>query len=89
MKVRADKRGLAGPVLGLIAILVISALLYTLFDPAVSQVIDTTSSQTSNADAQAAIDERETIWNNVLFVALLLGMLYIIGRGVLESRRPG
>jgi hypothetical protein len=89
MTFRDDRRGLAGPILGFLALLVIGALLYTLFDPAISAVFSTASDQATNADAQDAIDQREQIWNYILFVPLLLGMLLIIGRGVLESRRPG
>lgn len=89
MRVRVDRRGLAGPILGLVAILVICAFLYTLFDPAVTQIIQATSDQTANQQAQDAIDQREAIWNNILFVPLALGMLYIISRGILEQRRPG
>lgn len=89
MNFRDDDRALAGAILGFLAILLIGAFLYILLDPAVSTVLDYTSAQTSNADAQSAIDQRETIWNYILFVPLVIGMLYIIGRGVLESRRPG
>ena len=89
MRLPRNDRALAGPILGFLAIIVIGALLYTLFDPAAQLMFDATSSQTTNADAQAAIDQREAIWSNVLFMFLGISLLYIIGRGVLESRRLG
>lgn len=82
-------RGLASGLLGFAAIIIIVALLFTLFDPAVTDLISMTSDQTSNSEAQAVIDERAAIWENVLFYGLFLAGLFIIAKAVVESRRPG
>lgn len=84
-----DNRALAGGILGFIAMIVIAALLYTLFEPAVDQAATTFLSQTSNQEATDHINLFDTIWSNVLWVGLFFAMLFIIGRGVVESRRPG
>lgn len=82
-------RGLASGLLGFVAIIVIVALLYTLFNPAVSDIISMTSDQTTNSDAQSVIDVREQIWSYIQFFGLFLAALYIIAKAVSESRRPG
>lgn len=82
-------RGLASGLLGFAAIIVIVALLYTLFDPAVTDLISSVSGQTSNSEAQAVIDDREKIWDNILVYGVFLAGLFIIAKGVVEARRPG
>ena len=89
MSFRTDERGLAGAILGMIAILLIGSFLYIMLNPAATAIFDFASSATTNSQAQDAIEQRETIWGYILFIPLLLGILYIIGRGVLESRRLG
>lgn len=84
-----DNRGLAIGILGMMAIIVIAALLYTLFDPAVTDVISMTSGQTTTSEAQGYIDTRETIWQSLLFYPVVLAAAFIIARAFLESRRPG
>jgi uncharacterized membrane protein SpoIIM required for sporulation len=84
-----DNRALAGGILGFVAMIVIAALLYTLFEPAIDQAGTSLLSQTSNQDATDQINLFDTIWSNILWVGLFFAMLFIIGRGVVESRRPG
>lgn len=89
MKFHTNERGLAGAILGMVAILLIGSFLYIMLNPAASAIFDFASASTTNPKAQDAIEQRETIWGYILFIPLMLGMLYIIGRGVLESRRVG
>lgn len=84
-----DDRALAGGLLGLFAIIIIGALLFTLFDPGMGQITEMSSQQATNSQANSHIDTLETIWNNILFYPLFLGALFIIAKGVAESRRPG
>jgi hypothetical protein len=86
---RRDQRGLATGLLGLAAILVVAALLYTLTDPAAVKIFELASDTTTNQQAQDAIDQRERIWNLVLYAILFIASVYIIARAVFESRRPG
>lgn len=84
---RDDNRGLAGGVLAFVAILVVSALLFTLFQPAAESIFTMTSSQASSQKVTDSIDMRQTIFSNILFFALFLGGLALIARAVFESRR--
>lgn len=84
-----DDRALSSGMIGLFAIIVISALLFTLFDPGTAQIIETSSQQATHSEATDHISTLETIWNNILFYPLFLGAIYIIAKGVAESRRPG
>lgn len=86
---REDDRGLAIGIIGFVAIIVIAAFLYTLLDPAASSIFPMLDSQTTNTQADAVIDERQTIWHNALFAALFIGTLGIIARAIAEQRRPG
>lgn len=82
-------RALANGLLAFVAILVTAALLYTLLDPAVSDLDTMLSGQTSNSNAQDVIDERTEIWDLFLYYAVFLAGLMLIARSVFESRRPG
>lgn len=84
-----EDRALASGMLGLFAIIVIAALLFTLFDPGMAQIVETSSEQATHSEANSHIDTLETIWNNILFYPLFLGAIFIIAKGVAESRRPG
>lgn len=81
-------RALAIGIIGFVAILIIAALLYTLMDPAISEIFTMSTDQTSNQTAKDAISQREKIWDNVLYAALFLAAMTIIGKAVIESRRP-
>lgn len=85
----AEDRGLATALFVFLAIIVVSALLFTLMNPAVNQVTDRVSSQADHQEARDVIDERRQIWSYVLFYPMFLAALYIIARAVLESREPG
>lgn len=82
-------RGLAIGFVAFFAILVISAVLYTLFDPAIGQLVTSASDQASHSTAQDQIDLAEQIWGLVLFFAVFLAFLFVIARAVFEQRRVG
>lgn len=84
-----DTRGLANGVIGFVVIIATVALLYTIMDPAFTGVIDTVSSQTTDADAQAAVDQSGQIWGYIPVFGLFLAGLFLIARATFESRGPG
>lgn len=84
-----EDRALAIGIVGFIAMVAIAAILYTLFDPAVSQLTTTTLDATNNQDATDVINERNTIWGLFLFYALFLSAVWVIARAVRESNRSG
>lgn len=86
---QVDRRGLATGIMGFIAMIAIIALLYTLMDPAISDVFTATSADTSDAEAQAVIDQSSTIWGYMPLYGLFLAAIFLIGRAVFESRGPG
>lgn len=84
---RGDTRGLASGIFAFVAMIIISALLFTMLAPAATDIFGMVSSQTSNPEAQAAIDRREEIWGYMLFFALFLASIAFLSRSVFESRR--
>lgn len=86
---RRDDRGLATGVIAFVAVIVVSALLYTLFEPAAQGVFNMSSSQADSTQAQNAIDRREQIFSLMLYFCLFLGSVMFIARAVVESRRAG
>jgi len=83
---QGSNRGLASGILTFVAVLVIAALVYTLLDPAIGDIVTMSSSQTSNQGATDVINLRQQIWGAMLFYALFLAMLAVIARSVYESR---
>lgn len=88
MTLRDDQRALAIGIMLFFAGIVIAALLYILLDPAMTAVEDMALNQTSNSNATSAVNERASVWDNILFVPLFLTGLFIIGRAVFEARGP-
>lgn len=89
MDFRSDERGLAMGIVSFFAMLTIAALLFTLFNPAMTEVFSMTSSQAQTSAGQEQIDLAEQIWNAVLFFMLFLSLLFIVARSVFESKRSG
>lgn len=86
---RDDDRGLAVAIIGFVAMIVIAAFLYTLFEPAATAVFDASAERATSQEVTDAIALRRQIFGYVLFFALFLSGLYIIARATLESRGPG
>lgn len=82
---RDDDRGLALGIVSLFAILVISALLFILFDPAITQLFSSMPTETTKGQEQ--VDLAEQIWGLILFFAAFLALLRIVSLAVFESRR--
>lgn len=81
-------RGLAVGLMAFVAILVIAALMYTLLDPAATQMFELSGSAAKSATANDAIDRRKQIWDLLLFYPLLFAGLMLLARSLFESRRP-
>jgi hypothetical protein len=83
---RDDERAQAGGFVVLILILAVSALLWGLLDAAATPIFADLLAGTNDADATAAIEQRERIWENILFAVLGLATLFILARSVRQSR---
>jgi len=83
-----DQRGLALAIVSFVALVVVSALLFILLDPAVASVSSQTGSQTSSQLVQEQIDLANRIWGLILFFIMFLGLLALIVRATSESRGP-
>lgn len=83
-----DNRALATGIIGFIAILIVFALLYTILNAGFTDTITFVSADTSNTQAQAAIDERAKIWSLMPVFGVFLGSLFLLARAAFESRGP-
>lgn len=88
-EVRRDERALSMGLFGFIAIIVITALLYTMLNPAIADVFAFSSEQATTTQAQDAIDRRQQIWGYMPMFGVFLAAIYLLSRAVFESRRPG
>lgn len=87
MNFRDDARALGIGILVFAAILIVSALLWIVIDPALSQAEQISSNTTDDQNASKAIEERKTIWDNILIYALFIAGVFILARAVFESKR--
>lgn len=78
-------RAQAGGFIVFFLIIAVSALLWGLLDAAAGPIFGELLAGTSNPDATAAIEQRQTIWENVLFATLGLATLFLLGRAVRQS----
>lgn len=85
---RRDERGLAMGIVGFFAIIMIGALLYILFNPALAEVFTMTADQAQTSKSTDQINLAEQIWGGVLFYILFLATLYLIAKSVLETKAP-
>lgn len=81
-------RALASGLIAFVALIIMAAFLFTLMQPAIGDILPMMLSQNPPAEAETAIEQRQTIWGGVLFYVLLLGAIMLIARSVFESRRP-
>lgn len=88
-KLRKRDPALASGILAFVALLVMAVLLFTLMNPPISEITSMMSARNPPAEAQTAIDTRESIWGAMLFYVIFLGTIMVIARAVVESRRPG
>jgi len=88
MRFHDDERGLAVAIVGFFAMIIIAALLYTLFGEAMTELFAMTSGQAQTTHGTDQINLAETIWNNMLFYALAVAVIFLIARAVVESRGP-
>lgn len=86
---RNDRRGLAVGIIAFFAMIIIGALIFTLFNEALLEVFSMTKSQAQTQHGTDQIAQAETIWNWVLAWVLGVAVLFIIARAVVESRGPG
>jgi hypothetical protein len=85
---KMDQRGLASGVIGFVAMLVVGALMFILLQPAMNEVAAISLNQAKSQTAIDVINERELIFNSILYYVLFVSVLFIIARAVFESRRP-
>jgi hypothetical protein len=63
----------------------LGALVWGVLDAGASGVFAGTLNQTTNATAESIIEERQTIWDNMLFFVILIAGLVLLGRAFLQS----
>jgi hypothetical protein len=85
MGLRGDRRALGLGTLGFFAILTVSALLFILMNPALTDIFAMVLGQTNNQQATDVIEMQRTIWGLILFFPLLLAAIFIIARSVREA----
>lgn len=88
MSLRGDERGLGVGFVLFFAALAIGALLFVMFNPVMTSVNDQVSDQTDDPDAQATIDERQQIWDALLYWVVFVAGVFVIARAVFEGRGP-
>lgn len=86
-ELRDDTRGLAVGIVVFFMMLIIGALLFILFDSALSPLFDMTRNQAETSGGVEQINLAEAIWDNILYVVAFFAVMYLIGRAVRESGR--
>lgn len=86
-RLRDDDRGLAVGIVVFFMMFIVGALLFTLFDPALSPLFDMTRDQAQTSGATDQINLAEGIWDNMLYVVAFFAVIFLIGRSVRESGR--
>jgi len=82
---RHDDRGLAIGIVLMVATLVLGALLYVMFQPAMDVLFATAKAQAQTQQATDVINRRERIWGAFLIFASFLSLVFIIARATAES----
>lgn len=85
---RSDQRALASGVIGFIAMLIVGALMFSLLNPAIVGIADISLAQASDPRAIDVIQQRQLIFDSILYYVLFASLIFIISRAVFESRRP-
>ena len=86
MSLRDDRRGLAAGLMLFGAAIVITALLYLMLNPVVTDAEAMLVNQTGNQTAETAIEERATIWGYIPVFGLFAAGVFVIVRAVFESQ---
>lgn len=60
-------------------------VIWGLLDVGMGQLFTATLDQTSNANATAQINQRQTIWNNLPFFFIVFAGILIIARATVQS----
>jgi len=87
MTLASDNRGLALGIVTFFAMLIIAALLFILMNSAATEFFSIMSADATSQGASDQISMAETIWANILYVALFIGTLFLIARAVNEGAR--
>ena len=85
---RNDERGLALGVVVFFAMIIVAALLYIAFNTAWVDVVGVMEGQATSEGATDQINEAKAIWNNIMYVPLLFGLVFLIARAVREGSVP-
>lgn len=81
-----DTRAQASGFIVFFLILGISAVLWGLLNEPATMVFNAVGNQTSSSQAQAVIDERQAIWNNMLYFIVILAGIVLLARAVFQSQ---
>lgn len=87
MALTSDERALAIGLVTFFAMLIVGALLFILMDSGMSHVFDISTAQASSPGATDQINLAQAIWDNILYVVLFIGVLFILARAVREEAR--
>lgn len=84
----ADHRAQASGFIVFFLMIGLGALVLGLLDVGASQLFTETLAQTDKTQAEEVIKQRQTIWNNLLYMILIFAGVFLIARAVVQSRGP-
>jgi hypothetical protein len=85
-RIAANHRAQASGFIVFFLILAIGALLWGVLNVATVEIFQVTASQTTEQQAKDVINQREAIWNNLLFFIIAFAGVFLIARAVFQSR---
>jgi hypothetical protein len=84
-----DRRAQATGIAIFLLALAVGALLWGILDVPAGIIFDSVSQRATDQQAQDVIDQREKIWERILFVIVLLSGVFLLARAILQSRKGG
>jgi len=84
---RHDQRAQASGIIVFLIILGVGALLWGILNFGMGEIFASTLNQTGKTQAQDVINQRQTIWNNILFFILAFAGTFLVARSVVQSRK--
>lgn len=84
---RGDDRALALGIVTFVAMLIVGVLLFIIMDGALSQVFSVSMGASETSGGADQIDLAEAIWDNILYVVVFVGVLFLLARAVREGAR--
>lgn len=84
-----SRRGLAVGIMVFVAIVVTTALIYIMLNPAVEDIENKMLDQSNDPETSDMVSQRATIFYRIPVYGLFVAGMFLIVRAVFESRRPG